>query len=152
IGPQSSALTTQLTYEVQLGHLFRLPVRLPPGWAVEQVQLSPPGLLRGWNVFATAGGEATVVPDLQQAVGPPNLARRTVRRKPPAEASRTDIASSRPVELAFPDPMPEGGPAREGALAISVDPAFDSVAQSPVEPGVREPTIGFDPRTVKPWG
>jgi hypothetical protein len=150
VGLQGATLTSQITYEVEHGHLFRLPVRPPPRWVVEQVQMSPPGLLRGWDVVA-AEGEATLVADLQQAMGPGNPGRLLIRLKSAAEPPGAD-GRGRPLELDFPDLVPEGSPFREGAFGISVDPAFESAARSPVEAGVREPTIGLDPRTLKPWG
>jgi hypothetical protein len=135
IGPHSSQLTADITYEVTRGRIFHLPVRLPPGWQVEGVELSP-ALPFQWYP-AEGVKETQLRVDLQQALTPAQSARLTVRLRappPPAGAGRValDLPRLRPLH---------GGP-HEGALAISVDAFYE--AQGP--PG------GTAPERDGPWG
>src|SRR5262249_792668 len=59
IDSERPVLSAQFTYEVLNGRLFTLPVTLPAGWEVDQVELTPPDLLLYWAVGADKG-KATV--------------------------------------------------------------------------------------------
>jgi hypothetical protein len=161
VGPEQATLTAQITYEVTRGRLFRLPVRLPPRWKVEQVELTPTDLLQ--QVSLSPGCDPVLVVDLQHPLGPSVAARLTLRlRAEPGwdapggagatpspllalfpAAARGIVAAVRPVvspvepagqggvSLPFPEVVPLDARLREGALAISVDPAY----QASVTPG-----------------
>jgi hypothetical protein len=128
------ALTLQIHYEVIHGQLFELPILLPDDWDIDEVELTPPQLLRSWgmrpSLAATsevgslaARGQVLVV-DLQRPL-------RAGPRPEGAGASRaaTLILRLRPVrpgpvtgrKLPFPESVPLGALFREGALAIEFD-------------------------------
>jgi hypothetical protein len=134
-----SALTVQLTYDVLRGHLFQLPVALPPGWEVDRLQLNPPDLLRGRSV-RTEGGRSVLLVDLQRAVSSGTPAK-TDASRPQAAPLRLTVwlrptAGRGPARAPggaaglvypFPDVVPLGARLREGALAIDYDEsAYDA--------------------------
>jgi hypothetical protein len=157
VGPDSSSLRVQLTYEVTRGQLFQVPVLLPPGWELDGVEeLGTPGWLRHWTVLSPEADGVPLLLDLHRPLGPAPASRWTVqlRLKQNAEQRAKNTAASRataadpaaPGELvlAFPDVLPQGARLREGTLALSVDPSFQatpstrltSVAPEPAwEPG-----------------
>jgi hypothetical protein len=96
IGPEGTSLTTQITYEVARGRLFRLPLRLPPGWRIERVELTPTDLLQQWSVPSVH--ERTLVVDLQHPVGPTAPARLTLRL-------RADAIRAGPTPTLHPLPL-----------------------------------------------
>ncbi|MBV9122178.1 MAG: hypothetical protein JO112_02300, partial [Planctomycetes bacterium] len=69
ISPDASTLTTQLSYDIDRGQLFRLPLRLPADWEVGSVELSPLNLLRNWTVSSDQGQRLLLV-DLQRPLSP----------------------------------------------------------------------------------
>lgn len=116
IGPKGSTLTADIAYELAQGHLFQLSVKLPgpnTSWHVEAVAAEPKETLRSW---ATSGSLLMV--DLQRGLNPRNpvkLSVRLVQRLESVQAART---------LTVPVLEPVDATARQGALAISVDPLF----------------------------
>jgi hypothetical protein len=96
IGPEGASLTTQITYEVARGRLFRLPLRLPPGWKIERVELTPTDLLQQWSV--PSEHDRTLVVDLQRPVGPTAPARLTLRL-------RADATGAGPTPALRPLPL-----------------------------------------------
>lgn len=151
IGPQASEVTSQITYEVARGQLFRLAVRVPPGWRAEHAELSPPDLLRGWNVLGSEPGRTTLVADLQQAVTPGHPVRLTVGLRA-MRAEATDDVPGSGTTVALPDLLPEGTQVREGLLAISVDPSHEATVRTSAPAESRESAVRVDPRWSKPWG
>jgi hypothetical protein len=142
------ALTLQIGYEVSQGQLFQLPVRLPDGWIVERVEMSPSSLLRNSRV-RSAGGKTTLNVDLRRPLISAEEARREEKIRPrpltaperpgegtphPATAGRSRVPTLtvhlRPVgpalpvgriELPFPNAVPLGARSPEGAVALDCD-------------------------------
>jgi hypothetical protein len=146
IGPDASTLTTQLSFEVIRGRLFRLGFSLPAGWQAEEVQLTPPQLLRSWRVNREAGTSRVFV-DLQSALKPPPssvgelaVAQAKVRLRP--EQWAKDAFVGKP--LVFPTLRPLEGTLQESTLAINVDPHYQADVAASAAP---------IPLAVKgPWG
>jgi hypothetical protein len=138
LGPHASQATAVIDYEVTRGRVFHLPVRLPPGWQVEGVALSPEQVPIQWYP-AEERGETVLRVDLQQALTPSLPARLTVRLRGAAGPG-----ARRPgrVVLDFPRVRPLHTGPHEGALAVGVDPYYE--AQGP--PG------GAAPERDGPWG
>jgi hypothetical protein len=158
-GGGPSALTVQLTYDVLRGHLFQLPVALPPGWEVDQLQLSPPDLLRDWGV-RPEGGRPVLRVDLQRPVsslvpGPssavPGEGPRTKDQGPRLTVWLRPAPGHGPAKgqdelsFPFPDVMPLGARLREGSLAID----YDETAYE-ARPDTRAPATA--PEEEGPWG
>jgi hypothetical protein len=151
-----SSLTVQLTYDVLRGHLFQLPVGLPPAWEVDRVQLHPADLLQNYAVRTEAGRPVLLV-DLQRPVSPgpsrPEAARPgTLPAEAHAAGSLLLTVWLRPSPAAgpgadrlsypFPDVVPCGARLREGGLAIDFDesayearPSTLVAAEAPGEAG-----------------
>jgi hypothetical protein len=129
IRPGQESLTAQITYEVLQGHLFQLPVRLPAGWDVERVELSPPSLLRNWGQKLD-GDRTLLTVDLHQPLTTPRLIPVTgffapsphltlhLRPAPNPPHARRDGTAERP----FPEVIPVDAHWSEGALAIDYAP------------------------------
>jgi hypothetical protein len=141
IGPEQTSLTTQITYEVARGRLFRLPLRLPPGWKIERVELTPTDLLQQWS--PPSEHDRTLVVDLQRPVGPTAPARLTLRLR--SEGLGTDRTPRlRPVPLVPPLLLSAscrslfagvlGGAATSSETAAAVLPAHASLALPDVVP------------------
>lgn len=131
IGSRASTLTTQITYDVVRGKLFRLPVRLPLGHEVERVEMAPPDLLRHWTVVAEKAGSSLIV-DLQKALGPAAAA--PARLSVWLRSSQPGMVGAPGITLPIPDPVPQASCLREGLLGISVDPLFQANVQASVLP------------------
>jgi len=69
------AVTLQIGYEVSHGQLFQLPLLLPPGYAVERVEMSPASLLRDSQVRSAAGKSTLYVELSRPLVGAEQAAR-----------------------------------------------------------------------------
>jgi hypothetical protein len=147
VGPAGSTLTVQAGLEVARGQLFRLCFRVPAGWEVEGVRLTPAGLLQSWAVVQE-DHLTTLVVDLQWPVGPGSAPRAEVRLRAIAgsrQAGSTGFPSG--TALGFPDLVPLLARFREGALAISIDPAYQAQAEC------REPlAAGAPEEAAPPWG
>jgi len=140
IDPQGSSLTAEITYEVSRGSLIELPVTLPEGWQVDDLSVQPRELLRNWAPVTTAGKLALVV-DLQRPLVPREEARLTVRLH--SNQGRGVLAGGKSYD--FPELAPVGPCVREGTLAISVDPLFETTL-------VRASVPASAPDTAGPWG
>jgi hypothetical protein len=117
IGPKGATLTAEIAYESARGSIFQLPIKLPvPNnlWRVEAVDLEPKEALRGW---VTAGPLLLV--DLRRGLNPRSPAKLSVRL---VERSESVPAGPRDLDIPVLEPLDAG--AREGTLAISVDPLF----------------------------
>jgi hypothetical protein len=129
LGNSSTALTTQVTYEIERGRLFQLSLLLPRGWQVDQVKLTPSTLLRYWHVVHEKGVEWLQV-ELEKPLEkvsspfPAAPAPQLVVRLRPAAAG-TSIVVNRPA--AIPQVISCVGRLRESNLGISVD-ALSEVA------------------------
>jgi hypothetical protein len=127
VGSISSVLNVQLTFDIARGRLFQLPARLPQGWQVDQVKLTPNGLLRQWNVVQEKG-ETRLIVDLYGAMGPGtsgtpgiNSAQLIVRLLP--EAPAAGHAAARGL---LPQMIPLVGHLREASLAINLDQSWEA--------------------------
>ncbi len=127
-------MTVQLAWDVDQGQLFQLPIRLPPQWKVDKVELNPATLLRDWRVRGPAD-KATLVVDLAEPIG----VRKSTEGERETEPARASAAPrSRPPMLTlhlkhevpngsvgkwlpFPDVAAQGARFREGALALDCD-------------------------------
>jgi hypothetical protein len=124
------ALTVQIAWDVRQGQLFQLPVRLPPQWNVEKVELSPAALLRDWRVRGPANKRMLLV-DLAKAIelrtngeGASETAPRSPAPRPPlltVHLKPVGTASILGKWLPFPDATPQGARFREGVLALDGD-------------------------------
>lgn len=117
------ALTVQIAWDVSQGQLFQLPLRLPPFWNVESVELNPSALLRDWRVRGPAD-KATLLVDLSEPLTArtsgdgereTRLPSLTVHLQPGWSGSFLD------KKLPFPDAVPLQARIREGALALDCD-------------------------------
>jgi hypothetical protein len=133
-------LTAQIAYEVRQGLLFQLPLRLPAGWEVESVAMTPADLLRGSGGRNGKQGPLLLV-DLRRPLvaGKDGRATLTLRVRP----SRPDAVTGR--DLAFPDVVPLGAAYREGGLAIDYDDQVH-VAQPSTD------ALAGEPPAEGPWG
>ncbi len=112
--PEHPSLTAQITYEVQRGRLFRLPLELPAGYEdIEGLKTEPAKLLRNWETRSERGKTVLFV-DLTQPLAPDGKLTLLVRLRP---------AAPQPGGLAWPIPdlVPLGARLREGGLAIDFD-------------------------------
>jgi hypothetical protein len=150
VQPDKSLLTCQITYEASRGRVFQLPLDLPAGWRVENVEISnPPGLLRGWEARQERG-VSTLVVDLQRPLAT-RAAAATATASAVARSARVTVrlsAAGPALEWAFPDVNPRGVSQREGALAISFD---DQVYRAGVETNAA-PTEPAEREEGGPWG
>jgi hypothetical protein len=173
LAPGPETWTVQVTYDVEEGRLFQLPVLLPPGWEVDRVDLSPAGLLQGSAVRPASpeevaaagpgtpagGGWSVLVVDLQRPAGPEGgraggepaglgaLFGRA-RPRPPVLTVRLHPRQPGPVagrDLEIPDAVPLGARFREGVLALGLDP---QVYQADVRTSAPEAEVDED----GPWG
>jgi hypothetical protein len=137
-----SALTLQITYEVSYGQLFQLAERLPSGWEVQSVSLTPERLLRNWRIRPEKTGPVLLV-DLQE---PAPLPDKSSPRKP---TLTIQLAPSQPValgrEMPFPDAYSIGARFREGALALDFDERTDQLV-------VKTSAVETVPDGDGPWG
>jgi hypothetical protein len=133
-GASGLSLTAQVAWDFSQGQLFQLPVRLPPQWKVEKVELNPAWLLRDWRIRGPSDN-ATLLVALTEPIG----ARMTSDGERVAEPARSPTAPrARPPvltvylkndlsstllgkRLPFPDVVPQGARIREGALALDCD-------------------------------
>jgi hypothetical protein len=155
------ALTVQIGWEVSQGQLFQLPVRLPAGWNVEKVEMSPAALLRDWHL-RKAAGNTTLFINLTSPLEPP-LRGKSEARNPKSEigSSVSDLPRRLPTltvylrptgsgpftekRFAFPDAAPVGARFREGALALDCDEQlFHLQVQTTAE--------RTEPESEGPWG
>lgn len=129
INTRSTSLTSWITYEVERGPLFRLPLTLPVGWNVMRVETDPIDLQRSWTVFREEGRNTLNV-DLSRPLAP-------AAGKPSAVARlRVELAPEVPWFMPIagrtvpvPDLAPRGADTREGGLAISFGPLLEGRAQ-----------------------
>lgn len=158
VGPGGMSLTARLTYEVTRGRLFRLPVRLPAGWTVAHVELTPAGLLRHWSIVSEKG-QSTLVADLRSSLGPAGPAVLTVQARP----TQPLAVPAGELELPFPDLVPLEARLRSGGLGINVGsmyrsnvtasaPAAAPEAGGEAESGESRPRLAGLPRVSPPWG
>jgi hypothetical protein len=157
IADDRMSLTLQITYDVNQGQLFQMPVHLPAGWDIERVELNPSDRVRNWNVRPDANG-STLFVDLSRPVTPADDFRRDKSVSPDGSAPRlrgptltVRLNSTRREGLTshpwpFPDATPLGARLREGSLAVDVsDLVYDATLKATLEesePGAEE----------GPWG
>ncbi|MCI0456536.1 MAG: hypothetical protein L0Z62_06100, partial [Gemmataceae bacterium] len=135
LGPESSSLTVQITYEVLRGRLFQIPVRLPAGWkvaAVEEEDAPTQNRLRHWTVLPPDHQVVTALLELKRPLEP-SADRWTVQlhllpvpsaeREAPSDPGK---ALDTPRSLPFPEIASQEARLREGVLAISVDPSYQT--------------------------
>jgi hypothetical protein len=156
IADDRMSLTLQITYDVNQGQLFQLPVLLPADWDIERVELNPGRLLRHWNVRQEKNRSILLV-DLHQPVTPAD----DFRRDKPAPADGAPrlrgptltvrLNSTRREDPAgrawpFPDATPLGARLREGAVAIDYG---DLLYRGSTNPPLAESEPGEE---EGPWG
>ncbi|MCI0457881.1 MAG: hypothetical protein L0Z62_13015 [Gemmataceae bacterium] len=139
VGPTGSTLTSELTYEVARGTLFRLPVRVPADWELESVRLEPKELEGPW-VSVPGKGSLLVLTEPQRPLAAGSKVKLTVRLRSPQGKGALPYLSSLPagtaastqgLTLNFPDVEPVDAPLREGVFAVSVAPVYQgAVLQS----------------------
>jgi hypothetical protein len=131
IGDDRMSLTLQITYDVNYGQLFQLPIHLPPDWEIERVELNPSDRLRNWNVRPEKDG-STLLVELQRPITAADDFRRdksaatdgaVARLRGPSltvrlNASRREGLTGR--AWPFPDAAPIGARLREGALGVDL--------------------------------
>ena len=153
IGSRASSLTCWITYEVERGPLFRLPLTVPVGWTVSRVETDPIDLLRNWTAFPEEG-RITLNVDLSRPLLPASgkttaLARLRVELVPESPAALPSAGTTLPV----PDLVPRGAATREGALAISFGPLLEGRANlsAPTAPAEEKgPGVGRRPTAIIP--
>ncbi len=145
-GPTRSSLTLQIHYEASVGQLFDLPVQLPAGWEIDRVEMSPPGLLSGWRLFRD---RSLLLVELQKPLCPQDQARggpamRTGTLTVGLTAPAVKLPAVGRKTLPFPESIPLGARFREGALGLSIDPAFQAAEQ-------RTALTPAQPQEEGPW-
>jgi hypothetical protein len=143
---QQSVLTCQLSCEAVRGRVFQLPLELPAGWRVERVEVSPSGLLRGWDVVQERG-VAVLLVNLERPLTPRGESRESATASEPrtVRLSVRLSANGPALEWAFPDVAPQGVRLREGALAITFDEqVYSARAESTAQLA--------EPAQDGPWG
>ncbi len=149
-GPLRSTLTLQVQYEVSAGKLYELPIQLPAGWDIDRVETSPSSLMGAWRLRRDKG---VLVVELQKP-----LSGESAPSSGAASRKRTGLLtvglvapgiklamSASRKQLAFPEAIPLGARFREGALALSLDPAFQAAE-------LRTPLRASQPQAEAPWG
>jgi len=152
LDPQRSTLRATVAVEVLQGRLFGVPIQVPTGWEVEQVEVEPAGAT--WRLLRR-GGRPVVQIELATPLGPagPPLApevpgplraqaRVALRLRPATPGVPLDRA------MLFPEVVVPGARFREGALAISVEDQLLEVADG--RPTSSVPAL--DPDEDGPWG
>ncbi|HMC66199.1 MAG TPA: hypothetical protein VKI65_14780 [Gemmataceae bacterium] len=146
IGPSGSLMTVQLSVDVQRGRLFRLPLLLPAGWEADAVELSRPELLRS-SATITENGRQLVTIALKRALAPAQELGITLQLRAPLTVPPAGTT------LAFPDVVPLGASLREGALAISMNRAYQATAAASIPasmPEIETPLPGGDEEMDRP--
>ena len=144
LAPEQTSLTLQIAYEVHHGQLFQLPVQLPPGWDIDQVEIAAakvpdkaPPSLRTWAVRSDYPdkGKTTLLVDLQHPLTADDVKRDRPASAPFRPRGLTLTVRLHPLqpaianrEMPFPDALPLGASFREGSLGI----AFDEQTYQPV--------------------
>jgi hypothetical protein len=147
LGPGGMEVTAQLDYQVRQGLLFQLPLRLPAGWDVESVDLTPPQRLLTWGIRAE-GGASLLLVDLRRPFrraeqpGSASAGRLLVRLRPTGAAANAALTGR---NLHFPDPVPLGARIREGGFALGFDSRVYQASLHTTSPGGDAPSEG-------PWG
>jgi hypothetical protein len=144
VGPRGASLTCWITYEVEYGQLFRLPVALPPDWQVDRVTTEPGDLLRNSAAFKD-GGRSTLVAELNHPLAP------VAAGRPATAQLRLELTPTTPWSLpagggsfAIPAVNPLGAHVREGVLGVSVDPLLRAELRASASPAA--------PSEIGPWG
>jgi len=106
---------------VRQGSLFQLPVRLPPGWDVEEVDLSPAHLRRRWGISSKPGGSLLLVDLLR-----------------PLRAG--EAAATAPGKPGQPSP-PQASPRASARVQIRLRPAQPGTVDRP-RPALSRPGAG----------
>jgi hypothetical protein len=134
IGPESSKLTAQLTYEVLHGQLFRLPVEVPANWMIDRVEVATPGQIRNWTTLPGTTGETLLVVELERAAEAGKSINLVVDLRP---AAADFVSRAADKFITFPVVIPKGARTWSGGLAISVDSSYEAVVQTdgPNQPG-----------------
>jgi hypothetical protein len=154
LAPDRPTLTTYLTCEVMRGRLFRLPLLVPPGYDVEQVEPASADLLRHWSVTKE---KPTLVLELSHGLEPGASARLTIRLR----ATQPLTVSANGTALPFPDLMPAEARLREGTFALSVVPFWLARVNAPLAATAPEVVTDAEPlegpkppqpRMRVPWG
>lgn len=148
LGPPAADLTVVLRVEVLEGRLFRIPIRLPLGWSVKEVELQSSGSSWSWGLAESAEGRPMLQVDLDSPLSPARSGQVTVRL---TRSSPEPLASLQP-EQSFPEVAPEGGRVLQGILAVSLDPAFRAEVWSPAPLDELPASADVISGLPRPWG
>ncbi len=118
VDTQGSTLTSELACKLSRGQLYHLPLKLPAESQVNQLQVEPKEMLRGW---AAAGSQKNplLLIDLAQPATPERPFKIKVQLRLPPRA-----LSPKGTALPLPDIEPQLPCLREGKLAVSVHSSF----------------------------
>jgi hypothetical protein len=152
LGPDGMDLTVQLDCHVRHGLLFQLPLRLPAGWEVDSVELTPAQRLRSWGV-RWEGGRSLLLVDLRKPLQALSGGQDASAAASPRDSQGRLLVRLRPAPpgpltgraLPFPDPVLLGGRFREGGLALGFDPRVYRARVATTSPASDVPPEG-------PWG
>lgn len=151
VGPEKQSLTCRLTYEMNRGRIFQLPVWLPAGWDLERVEITPKDLLRN-STLQSEKGRTLLVVDLQHGLAPSSAAPPSLQLR--LRPTPTRNGSGRGPWL-IPDVVPVGARLCEGGLAISVDPLYQATVTTPsadYHSDGQRVIQGTSPSGPLPWG
>lgn len=137
VDARSSTLTSQLTFEMMRGQLFRLACAVPDGWEIDRIEMKPAELLRGWNALREKNRTLLVV-DLQRPLVPPVMGKPAPTPPPRLTVwlhpARSWSIAPAGTQVPFPILVPLGARIQEGILGVSIDPVFQVKAPVPAEP------------------
>ncbi|MFL5340200.1 MAG: hypothetical protein ACJ8F7_08605 [Gemmataceae bacterium] len=152
VDPGHGALTEELRFLVRRGVLFHIPLTIPPGWEVEQVEAVPPDPALRWvakPATATAAGLLTIEPSrpLTVLVG--------VKDDDPSHFQVVArFRSAGPVgqdpRIALPDVTTSGARQREGTLAVHVGPSATASVETAL-PQIRPDVYSFRGPAADGW-
>jgi hypothetical protein len=173
IGLQGESLWANFHCEVSNGQLFRPVFRLPDGWQVRHVEVTPNGLLRDWDITRSSKGETQLIVDLQQGLGSQSsfqVSLELVPNKPRFALPPGNDLAAETIKLPFPHVTLEPAHSLQEVLGISVDPAYrasveasvpqmtgelgpvvDAQGDRPMLAEVRA-SVGSSPGPEPPWG
>jgi hypothetical protein len=163
ISPSHQTLTAQLSIEPVRGQLHQFSLTLPRNWRVDQVEMTPAGLLQNWDEIAAAEGATQLRIVLIRPLERPRSVLLTLQLLPSPPIRQRSGEGSEVAEVPYPFPLlqPPGTQEWDGVLAVTVDPAVEAIVQTSLlaeraDQAPQDRTDIFSPLSpfpaTSPWG